>query len=305
MDKNRIADRLKKVILVGSVLVDEPMKNHTTFKIGGPADILVQPGNIEEVEETLKVCKAEDCPLTVIGNGSNLLVRDGGIRGVVLKIADLLSEVSVDGEKVIASAGALMSKVSSKALESSLGGFEFASGIPGTIGGAVTMNAGAYGGETKDFVLSVTCISPDGIIRKYSREEMAFGYRKSRVQSENLVVLEVELELKSEERSDIKARIDEFTEKRTTKQPLHLASGGSTFKRPEGYFAGKLIEDAGLRGLRHKNVQVSEKHCGFVVNLGESSAEDVLNLIGVIQKTVSDRFGVKLETEIRIIGEES
>lgn len=305
MDKNRIADRLKKVILAGSVLVDEPMKNHTTFKIGGPADILVQPGNIEEVEETLKVCKAEDCPLTVIGNGSNLLVRDGGIRGVVLKIADLLSDVSVDGEKVIASAGALMSKVSSKALESSLGGFEFASGIPGTIGGAVTMNAGAYGGETKDFVLSVTCISPDGIIRKYSREEMAFGYRKSRVQSENLVVLEVELELKSEERSDIKARIDEFTEKRTTKQPLHLASGGSTFKRPEGYFAGKLIEDAGLRGLRHKNVQVSEKHCGFVVNLGESSAEDVLNLIGVIQKTVSDRFGVKLETEIRIIGEES
>jgi UDP-N-acetylmuramate dehydrogenase len=304
MDKNRISDRLKKVVKEGILQIDEPMKNHTTFKIGGPADILVQPASVEEAKGVIDICKEEACPITVIGNGSNLLVRDGGIRGVVLKIAELLSDVSVDGERVIASAGALMSKVSSKALESSLGGFEFASGIPGTIGGAVTMNAGAYGGETKDFVISVTCIDQEGRLRKYTREEMDFGYRKSLVQAENLVVLEVELGLNKDERSDIKARIDEFTQKRTTKQPLHLASGGSTFKRPEGHFAGKLIEDAGLRGLRYRDVQVSEKHCGFVVNLGESSAEDVLHLIGVIQKTVFDRFGVRLETEIRIIGEE-
>ncbi|OHW62057.1 UDP-N-acetylenolpyruvoylglucosamine reductase [Andreesenia angusta] len=304
MDKERILEKIESVVANGRVMVDEPMKRHTTFKIGGPADLLVEPSSIEEVEDVLNICRSEDIPVTVIGNGSNLLVRDGGIRGVVVKIAELLSDVSVYEEKIVAEAGALMSKISSKALEHSLGGFEFASGIPGTIGGAVTMNAGAYGGEIKDYVSAVTCIDSEGQVKEYSGEEMAFGYRKSLVQAEGLVVLKVEISLNRGDRDEIKSKIDDYTERRTSKQPLHLPSGGSTFKRPEGYFAGKLIEDAGLRGLRHRNIQVSEKHCGFVVNLGESKAEDVLNLIGVVQKTVYDKFGIQLEPEIRIIGEE-
>lgn len=304
MDKERILEKIESVVANGRVMVDEPMKRHTTFKIGGPADLLVEPSSIEEVEGVLNICRSEDIPVTVIGNGSNLLVRDGGIRGVVVKIAELLSDVSVYEEKIVAEAGALMSKISSKALEHSLGGFEFASGIPGTIGGAVTMNAGAYGGEIKDYVSAVTCIDSEGQVKEYSGEEMAFGYRKSLVQVEGLVVLRVEISLNRGDRDEIKSKIDDYTERRTSKQPLHLPSGGSTFKRPEGHFAGKLIEDAGLRGLRHRNIQVSEKHCGFVVNLGESKAEDVLNLIGVVQKTVYDKFGIQLEPEIRIIGEE-
>lgn len=304
IDIERILEKIESVVANGRVMVDEPMKHHTTFKIGGPADLLVEPSSIEEVESVLKICRSEDIPVTVIGNGSNLLVRDGGIRGVVVKIAEMLSDVSVYEEKIVAEAGALMSKISSKALEHSLGGFEFASGIPGTIGGAVTMNAGAYGGEIKDYVSAVICIDSKGQVKEYSGEEMAFGYRKSLVQTEGLVVLSVEISLKRGNRDEIKSKIDDYTERRTSKQPLHLASGGSTFKRPEGHFAGKLIEDAGLRGLRHKNIQVSEKHCGFVVNLGESKAEDVLNLIGVVQKTVYDKFGIQLEPEIRIIGEE-
>ena len=304
IDIERILENIESVVANGRVMVDEPMKHHTTFKIGGPADLLVEPSSIEEVESVLKICRSEDIPVTVIGNGSNLLVRDGGIRGVVVKIAEMLSDVSVYEEKIVAEAGALMSKISSKALEHSLGGFEFASGIPGTIGGAVTMNAGAYGGEIKDYVSAVICIDSKGQVKEYSGEEMAFGYRKSLVQTEGLVVLSVEISLKRGNRDEIKSKIDDYTERRTSKQPLHLASGGSTFKRPEGHFAGKLIEDAGLRGLRHKNIQVSEKHCGFVVNLGESKAEDVLNLIGVVQKTVYDKFGIQLEPEIRIIGEE-
>lgn len=304
MDKERILEKIESVVANGRVMVDEPMKRHTTFKIGGPADLLVEPSSIEEVEGVLNICRSEDIPVTVIGNGSNLLVRDGGIRGVVVKIAELLSDVSVYEEKIVAEAGALMSKISSKALEHSLGGFEFASGIPGTIGGAVTMNAGAYGGEIKDYVSAVTCIDSEGQVKEYSGEEMAFGYRKSLVQAEGLVVLKVEISLNRGDQDEIKSKIDDYTERRTSKQPLHLPSGGSTFKRPEGHFAGKLIEDAGLRGLRHRNIQVSEKHCGFVVNLGESKAEDVLNLIGVVQKTVYDKFGIQLEPEIRIIGEE-
>jgi UDP-N-acetylmuramate dehydrogenase len=304
MNREKILERFKEAITKGTFSIDEPMKNHTTFKVGGPADILVQPASIEEIKSSIEICRSEDISFTVVGNGSNLLVKDGGIRGVVIKIADLFSEIKVEGETLKAHAGAVMSKVSKTALESSLGGFEFASGIPGTIGGAVTMNAGAYGGEMKDWVSHVTCIDNDGNINRYSNEEMEFGYRKSLVQKKNLIVVEVELSLLKDDYKEIKSKIDDFTEKRTSKQPLHLASGGSTFKRPQGHFAGKLIEDSGLRGLRYKNVQVSEKHCGFVVNLGDSYAEDVLHLIGVIQKTVYDNFGVSLETEIRIIGEE-
>lgn len=303
MDRSFI-DRLKDKLDEDRILIDEPMRNHTTFKVGGPADVLVMPENAEEISSVIGLCREKSVPFMILGNGSNLLVRDGGIRGVVIKIADKMSTAEVEGDTAKVQAGALMSRVSKVLLDNSLKGFEFASGIPGTIGGAVTMNAGAYGGEMKDIIYSVECLTSEGEIKVYSNEEMNFGYRKSRVQEDELTVLSVVLKLESGSRDDIKAAIDELTEKRTTKQPLELASAGSTFKRPEGYFAGKLIEDSGLRGIRYRNVGVSEKHCGFVVNYGNSKAEDVICLIGTVQKTVYDKFGVKLETEVKIIGEE-
>lgn len=304
MDKNKVLEMLKDKVTTGELLIDEPMKKHTTFKIGGPADILIVPKKISEIKAVVECCNAEAIPFMVVGNGSNLLVRDGGIRGVVIKLAENFSGVEVVRERLKIQAGALMSKVANIALENSLGGFEFGSGIPGTIGGAVTMNAGAYGGEIGNLVASVTCLDLNGNIKTYTRAEMEFGYRKSLVQAEKLTVLEAELEFASGNYDEIKAKIAELTAQRTSKQPLQFASAGSTFKRPEGYFAGKLIEDSGLRGFRHRNVQIAEKHCGFVINLGDSTAEDVLHLIATVQKIVYDNFGIRLETEIRIIGED-
>lgn len=304
MDKNHVYRLFKGIIERGMVLTDEPMKKHTSFKIGGPADVFVVPGTIEELANSIKLCKEEGFDYFVMGNGSNLVVRDKGIRGVVIKISEYLSQVKVEGTKIIAEAGALLSVVSKAALKHSLSGLEFASGIPGSIGGAIAMNAGAYGGEMKDVVTKVLCLDADGNFVEYENKDMRFGYRKSRVQDENLIVVQVEMELKEGKYEDIKAYMDELTEKRTSKQPLNLPSAGSVFKRPEGHFAGKLIEDAGLKGLRLGDAQVSEKHSGFIVNVGEAAGRDVINLIKVVQKTVSDKFGVKLETEVKILGEE-
>jgi UDP-N-acetylmuramate dehydrogenase len=239
-----------------------------------------------------------------MGNGSNLLVRDGGIRGVVLKINDGFDQIWIEGAIVRAQAGALLTAVSKSALRESLQGLEFASGIPGTIGGAISMNAGAYGGEMKDVVAQVRAMDKDGNVILLSGEEMEFAYRNSRVKKDDLIVLDVTMELTSGDYSVIDERIKELTFQRTSKQPLELPSAGSTFKRPEGYFAGKLIEDSGLRGLRHGDAQVSEKHCGFVVNRGSSTCKEVMELIEVIRKTVRDKFGVELEMEIKLAGEE-
>lgn len=292
----------KEVIKQGKVLIDEPMKKHTSFKIGGPVDILVVPGNLDEILQAVKVCNAHGEEFRIIGNGSNLLVRDKGIRGIAIKIADNFKDIVVIEDKMTVQAGALLSTISKYALKNSLTGFEFAGGIPGTIGGAVTMNAGAYGGEMKHVVESVKCIDENGEIINLNNKEMNFGYRQSKVE-ENLTVLEVVLKLEKANYDDIKSKMSELNQKRTTKQPLSLPSGGSTFKRPEGYYAAKLIEDAGLKGKCYGGAQVSEKHAGFVVNIDHATAEDVLNLIKLVQNTVFEKFSIKLETEVKIIGE--
>lgn len=288
----------------GKILYDEPMKNHTTFKIGGPADVMIIPNTIEGLIDAIRFCRENDIDYFIMGNGSNLLVRDGGIRGVVIKIYEGCNDIKVNGNTIYCEAGALLSQVSRVALKHSLKNFEFASGIPGTIGGAITMNAGAYGGEMKDVVKKVRALDRNNEIREFSNEEMNFRYRNSRVGDEGLIVLSVELELEPGNYSEIESTINDLTYRRKSKQPLELPSAGSTFKRPEGYFAGKLIEDAGLRGLRLGGAAVSDKHCGFVVNIDNATCKDVLNLISVIQKVVNDKFGVKLEPEIKIIGED-
>ncbi|WP_143474417.1 UDP-N-acetylmuramate dehydrogenase [Proteiniborus sp. DW1] len=294
----------RSIIEKGTVLTDESMSKHTSFKIGGPVDVFVMPGTIEELARSIKLCKNEGLKYFVMGNGSNLVIRDKGLRGVVIKISEKMSNIKVEGTRITAEAGALLSVVSKVALRNSLSGLEFASGIPGSLGGAIAMNAGAYGGEMKDVVTKVLCLDTDGIFIEYENKDMNFGYRQSRVQSENLIVVQVEMELKEGKYENIKAHMDELTEKRTSKQPLNLPSAGSVFRRPEGHFAGKLIEDAGLKGLRLGDAQVSEKHSGFIVNVGNATSDDVVNLIKVVQKTVSDKFGVELETEVKIMGEE-
>lgn len=283
---------------------NELLKNHTSFKIGGPADIFIIPNSLDELIYAIKIAREEKIPYFIMGNGTNLLVKDGGIRGVVIKVNGNIDKLTVEGEKIKAQAGALLSNTSKFALKNSLAGMEFASGIPGTVGGAVMMNAGAYNGEIKDIVSKVTVLTKENEIVTYTNEEMNFGYRKSRVIEEELVVLEVEFSLKRGKYEDILERMRDLNEKRTLKQPLELASAGSTFKRPEGHFAGQLIDSAGLRGLRYKDAQVSQKHCGFIVNLGDATYKDISTLINVVQKTVKDVHGVDLELEIKVVGED-
>ncbi|RKD25252.1 UDP-N-acetylmuramate dehydrogenase [Caminicella sporogenes DSM 14501] len=304
MDINQIYMDLIEKINSNNVFKNEPMKKHTSFRIGGPADILVIPDSIDEIVYALKYCRERNIDYFVMGNGSNLLVRDKGIRGVVIKIAENFSDVKINGTKVRAQAGILLSRLSKLIINEGLEGFEFASGIPGTIGGAVTMNAGAYGGEIKDVIVGCSVIDKNGEIIYLNREDLNLGYRTSIIQDKKYVVLEVDMEFKKGDYDKIKSIVDDFTKRRTTKQPLHLPSAGSTFKRPKGYYAGKLIQDSGLKGVRVGDAQVSDLHSGFIVNLGNATAEDVLNLIKLVQKVVRDNFGVNLETEVKIIGEE-
>lgn len=287
----------------GEVLLNEPMRNHTSFKIGGPVDILIIPETEEEIIESIKLCRENNIKYFVMGNGSNLLVKDSGIRGVVIKISSKFGNIQVDNNRVVCESGALLSVVGKHLLRESLTGFEFASGIPGTIGGAITMNAGAYGGEMKDIAIKVRALDKDNNIIVLNNEEMDFRYRGSKIVDEELIVVSAEFQLEKEDYSSIEKKMKELTHKRTSKQPLELPSGGSTFKRPEGYFAGKLIEDSGLRGIRYGDAQVSEKHCGFVVNRGDATYEEVHTLIETVQKIVKDKFDVILETEIKIIGD--
>lgn len=303
MDKLKIYGRLLDKIPSDSILMDESMSRHTSFEIGGTADILSLPCSEEEIKHILEVCKQENAACYIMGNGSNLLVRDKGIRGVVLKLAENYNKVKIENETVWAQGGILLSNLSKIIVEKGLKGFEFASGIPGTLGGAVAMNAGAYGGEMKDVITSVLAMDHKGEIRKFNNEELKLGYRSSIIQNEGYVVLEAEMKLLKGDCDEITETIKELTEKRTTKQPLHLPSAGSTFKRPAGYFAGKLIEDAGLKGVRLGGAQVSELHSGFVVNVDYATAEDVIHLIALIQKIVRDKFEVELHPEVKIIGE--
>ena len=279
---------------------DEPMKKHTTFRIGGPARFFYVPKNIEELKLIIQYCKNEKLKYMVIGNGSNMLFLDEGFDGAVICVGSSMGNINVDNISVYAEAGALLSKVASSARNAGLTGMEFAAGIPGTIGGAIVMNAGAYGGEMKDIVSFVDILEADGNLRRYSNEEMQFGYRRSIVDADKVVV-GVGLKLACGNIDDINARMDELKTARVSKQPLEFPSAGSTFKRPEGYFAGKLIDDCGLRGYRVGGAMVSEKHCGFVINYDNATAKDVLKLIDDVRDKVYDEYNVLLEPEVRIV----
>ena len=296
-------DKLNNVIAKDSILIDEPMSRHTTFRVGGPADFFVTPKAKEEVRDVVRICKEAGMPYYIIGNGSNLLVSDAGYRGVIVQIYKEMNEVKVEGDLVKAQAGALLSGIAAKALGAELSGFEFASGIPGTIGGACVMNAGAYGGEIKDVLIDATVLTAEGELKTVTRDELDLSYRHSIVQEKGYIVLSARFRLTPKPKDEIKSYMAELRTKRVEKQPLEYPSAGSTFKRPEGYFAGKLIMDAGLRGYSVGDAQVSQKHCGFVVNKGEATAADVLTLIKDVQETVLKQFGVKLEPEVKMIGE--
>lgn len=299
---NRIEALIRDIVPKENIYINEPMKNHSTFRIGGPADILAKPSDIKEIKDVYMACQAENEPCYIIGNGSNVLVSDDGIRGVVILLLDNYERIRVEGDIITAQAGARLSKIGAAALRTSLTGFEFACGIPGTLGGACIMNAGAYGGEMKDILLSVTAMDKNGDIREYQPHEMQLGYRTSRFLKEGLIVLEAKLQLQKGNMSEIEAYMKDLAARRREKQPLEYPSAGSTFKRPEGYFAGKLIMDAGLRGYSVGDACVSEKHCGFVVNKGAATAEDVCTLMKDVSAKVKESFGVELEPEVRIIG---
>jgi UDP-N-acetylmuramate dehydrogenase len=303
LEKELLAREIEKIAGQENVKLDEPMKNHTSFKVGGPADILVTPVSVSQLSQILKLCKNKSVPVFVMGNGTNLIVRDKGIRGVVVKIFDNLNQFTVKDDIITAYAGILLSRVSTIAYENGLTGLEFACGIPGTLGGAVAMNAGAYGGEMKDVVVETEYMDKDGEIRVVRDDGHQFGYRTSFIQKNSGIVIKTSMKLKKGNKEEIKALMDDLTQRRQEKQPLEMPSAGSIFKRPEGYFAGKLIEDCGLRGHRIGGAEVSQKHCGFIVNTGDAKAKDILDLIEYIRNTVKMKFGVDMQTEVRIVGE--
>lgn len=283
------------------VFKNQQMKDYTTFRIGGPVDYVIKPKHISEIKETIKVCHENQIPYYIIGNGSNLLVADEGWRGVIIQIGSNFNTIEVDGTRITAQAGALLSKIATTAMHNSLTGFEFAHGIPGTLGGAVVMNAGAYNGEMKQVLTSCDVLTQNGDILTLTNEELELGYRTSIVKKENYIVLSATIELKHGDMETIKAYMKELMQRRKDKQPLDKPSAGSTFKRPEGYFAGKLIMDSGLRGYRVGGAMVSEKHCGFVINEDNATFKDVETLIHNVQEIVNDKFGVMLEPEVKIL----
>lgn len=287
----------------GKVIVDAPMKEHVHFRVGGPADILLIPQSKEEVTKSIKICNENNIPFYIVGNGSNLLVRDGGMRGVVIKLNEI-KNIKVYGDILEAECGAMLKAVTDKALENHLSGIEFACGIPGTVGGAVCMNAGAYFGEISDVIESAEVIDECGLVQELNAEELELGYRTSIIMTKHYVVLSAKFKLKIGNEQEIKEVLDDLTQKRESKQPLEYPSAGSTFKRPVGYFAGKLIQDAGLKGHQIGGAMVSEKHSGFIINKDKATAKDILDLINHVQEEVKKEFDVDLHPEVRIIGED-
>ncbi|MBQ9599557.1 MAG: UDP-N-acetylmuramate dehydrogenase [Clostridia bacterium] len=299
----RLLDKERLSSIAEDVLYDEPMSAHTTFRIGGNADAFVNASSALEIGKVIHFCEDTNTPYMIVGNGSNLLVSDKGIRGVVIHIGKAMSKCRIDGDEVTADAGILMSQLAHKILEANLTGFEFAAGIPGTLGGGLFMNAGAYGGELKDIVETVTFIAPDGLIKTETADNLKFGYRTSIFAEGGYTILSAKMLLKEGVYDEIKATMADLNSRRSEKQPLSQPSAGSTFKRPDGYFAGKLIQDAGLMGYKIGGAMVSDKHAGFVVNTGGATAKDVMDLIRYVQKTVNEKFGVMLEPEVRMVGE--
>lgn len=301
MDKDKL-ERLLQASFDEDFLKDEPLAAHTTFKVGGIADYLVQPYDADGVRAALEAARQADAPCYVLGCGSNVLVSDAGLRGLVVKIGPRMSSIEVDGKLIHAQAGATNEAVAQAALDAGLTGYEFASGIPGSIGGAAIMDAGAYEGEFRDVGVSVTCLTPDGQIVEVDAEQADWGYRHSMMMDAGYLVLAATIQLEPGNPDEIRAKMEDLAQRRSSKQPLEMASAGSTFKRPEGYFAGKLIQDAGMRGHRVGGAQVSEKHCGFVVNTGGATAADVLQVIHDVQDAVYRSAGVQLEPEVRMWG---
>ena len=292
---------LNKVVKKENIEENAYMNNYTSFRVGGPVDIMIQPDNYKEIKEAIKLCNKYNIKYFIMGNGSNLLVKDGGIEGVVIKLSKL-NNIKVDNTRITAQSGAELWSVSDSALKASLTGLEFACGIPGSVGGAVAMNAGAYNGEVVQVIESALLIDKEGNERLVNKEELALGYRASVILDRGYTVLEATFNLVHGDYEKIKGRIDDLTRRRKEKQPLEFASAGSTFKRPEGYFAAKLIEDCGLKGLHVGDAEVSMKHSGFIINKGSATARDILDLIEKVQKRVKENFGVDLHTEVRILG---
>ncbi|WP_368489651.1 UDP-N-acetylmuramate dehydrogenase [Clostridium sp. BJN0013] len=297
------AIKLREILDIEDIKIDESMKEHTSFKVGGPVDVLLTPENFNQVVDVVKLCKKENVPYYIMGNGSNLLVKDGGIRGIMIKLIKL-NKIQVKGNKIVTESGASLKDISTVALENCLTGFEFACGIPGSVGGAVTMNAGAYNGEISNVIESAKVICNSGEIISLNREEMELGYRMSSILKNGYTILEVTFNLQKGNKQNIMSRIEDLNRRRNEKQPLEYASAGSTFKRPQGHFAAKLIEDSGLKGESVGDAQVSEKHSGFIINKGNATARDILTLISIVQDRVKQNFDIDLYTEVRIIGED-
>lgn len=298
---NVLLDKIKYIVGEEYVKTEESMARHCTFKCGGNAEIFVIPENTEQLVKVIEVCRQTDYPFMVIGNGSNILVRDEGYKGAVIEVNNRMSDIDVIGEEIVAQAGAKLSAVAMAAMENDLAGFEFAHGIPGNIGGAMVMNAGAYGGEMKDVVKWVKVLDCEGNVVTLNAEQLEMGYRTSIIARKNMIVLEACIKLDLGSAGEIGMIMQMFMQKRRAKQPLEYPSAGSTFKRPEGYFAGKLIEDAGLRGYRVGGAMVSEKHCGFVINYDNATASDIIRLMKDVQTKVKEQFGVELEPEVKIV----
>lgn len=304
MIKEQVFTQVSEIVGKHLAKLDEPMAGHTSFNIGGPADIFTAPDSIGSMTALLDFCKINGIPCFVFGRGTNILVRDKGIRGVVINTSGQLKHFSAEDDKIEAEAGAFLSAVANAALENGLAGFEFASGIPGTIGGATVMNAGAYGGQMADVVFETTAFDEERGLIKLTNTEHEFGYRESIFQKRNLVILKTVIKLEKGNKEEIKARMDDYNSRRKSMQPLNYPSAGSTFRRTPGYYTGKLIEEAGLKGFRIGGAQVSEKHAGFIVNLGEATAADVLELIELVREKIFERTGVTLIPEIKAVGEE-
>lgn len=300
---NDFFERLCRAAGDGRVKKDEMMSGHTTFRVGGPASYFVSPDGDEALKDVLLLCREAQMPYYILGNGSNLLVSDKGYDGVMILMGESFSGIRKESPcEITAGAGALLSRIAKEAMERSLTGFEFAAGIPGTLGGAVVMNAGAYDGEMKDVLKSVRVMEKSGRILTLTKDELDLGYRRSCIPEREYTVLSAVISLRKGDREKIQEKMAELAQKRRDKQPLEYPSAGSTFKRPAGYFAGKLIDDAGLRGFCEGGAQVSEKHCGFVINRGEATAEDIRSLCRLVQRKVKETSGVDLETEVRMIG---
>lgn len=294
-----IINEIEKLLGYENVLINEPMKNHTTFKIGGLCDVFVKPTTVEQVKEVVKLLQDNNINYYIVGNGSNLLVSDEGYRGVIINLFNNFSDITVKDDIITANAGALLGKIGHVALDNGLKGFEFATGIPGTLGGAVVMNAGAYGGEMKDVLVSATVLTKDGDIITLSNEELELSYRSSIIEKNGYIVLSADIKLSKGDKDEIKALISELATRRRDKQPLEYPSAGSTFKRPKDNFAGKLIMDAGLRGYSVGGAMVSEKHCGFVINKDNATCKDVIELTDNVKQKVKEQFGIELELEVK------